>query len=208
MSLIVNGGRLEPPVGVPDQIYSIMLACWSTVDNDRPRFDDIIESLDSMLQDPVMQSMPLPTIVHRLSQTQPASSNPPLPDSPSSVAESISQNAYSQSTINTMLNSFSEAATPSDCVPLPTTGDGVNFSVCTPYQPQGLEPFCAVEDSQIAAHSLWAAEQIASTHSDAEEPVDNCRNQAFSSRTLQDAAAGSRRPVVDTVSIAYFFFFF
>lgn len=50
MSLIVNGGRLEPPNGVPDQIYSLMLACWSTMDTDRPRFDDIIESLDSMLQ--------------------------------------------------------------------------------------------------------------------------------------------------------------
>lgn len=50
MSLIVNGGRLEPPNGVPDQIYSLMLACWSTIDTDRPRFDDIIDSLNSILQ--------------------------------------------------------------------------------------------------------------------------------------------------------------
>lgn len=50
MSLIVNGGRLEPPNGIPDQIYTLMLACWSTVDTDRPYFDDIIEILNSMLQ--------------------------------------------------------------------------------------------------------------------------------------------------------------
>lgn len=50
MSLIVNGGRLEPPNGIPDQIYTLMLACWSTADTDRPHFDDIIENLDSMLQ--------------------------------------------------------------------------------------------------------------------------------------------------------------
>lgn len=50
MSLIVSGGRLEPPNGVPDQIYSLMLACWSTSDNDRPQFDDIIETLHTILQ--------------------------------------------------------------------------------------------------------------------------------------------------------------
>lgn len=69
-----------------------------------------------------MQSMPLPMIVHRVSQPQQATNNSLLPDSPSAAIESMSQNAYSQSTINTMLNSYSEAAPPSGCVPLPTTG--------------------------------------------------------------------------------------
>lgn len=49
MSLIVNGGRLEPPNGVPDRLYDLMLSCWNTVDNDRPRFDEIIDKLEAML---------------------------------------------------------------------------------------------------------------------------------------------------------------
>lgn len=50
MSLIVNGGRLEPPNGVPDQVYALMLECWSTVDSDRPKFDDIIERINAMIR--------------------------------------------------------------------------------------------------------------------------------------------------------------
>lgn len=30
MQLVVAGGRLEHPVGVPDEIYDEMLRCWNT----------------------------------------------------------------------------------------------------------------------------------------------------------------------------------
>lgn len=69
-----------------------------------------------------MQNMPLPVIIHRLSQPQPTPSNPSLPDSPSSVTETIPQNTYSQSTINTILNSYTETVPSNDCDPLPTRG--------------------------------------------------------------------------------------
>lgn len=69
-----------------------------------------------------MQSMPLPAIIHRLSQPQPAPSNSSLPDRPSSVTETLSQNTYSQSTINTILNSYTETIPSNDCDPLPTKG--------------------------------------------------------------------------------------
>ncbi|MCP9264785.1 Tyrosine-protein kinase receptor [Dirofilaria immitis] len=154
MSLIVNGGRLEPPNGIPDQIYTLMLACWSTTDTDRPNFDDIIENLDSMLQNPLMQSMPLPAIIHRLSQSQSVPSNSSLPDSPSSVTET---------------------------------------------------PFCILDGNQPAPLSPWAKDQLQSENTEictnsSAEPVSVCNGHVFSTITLHDADAGSRRPVIDTDS--------
>ncbi|KAL3985429.1 Protein tyrosine kinase family protein [Acanthocheilonema viteae] len=204
MSLIVNGGRLEPPNGIPDQIYTLMLACWSTVDTDRPHFDDVIENLNSMIQDPLMQNMPLPIIIHRLSQPQSTPSNSSLPDSPSSVTETILQNTYSQSTINTILNSYTETVPSNDCDPLPTKGDGINFNVCTPYQPQSSEPFCVLDEIQSTPLSLWANNgQLASGSTEtctggSGEPASNCNGHVLSTIGLHDAVAGSRRPVVDT----------
>uniref|UniRef100_A0A1I8EZR6 Tyrosine-protein kinase receptor n=1 Tax=Wuchereria bancrofti TaxID=6293 RepID=A0A1I8EZR6_WUCBA len=205
MSLIVNGGRLEPPNGIPDQIYSLMLACWSTADTDRPHFDYIIENLDSMLQNPVMQSMPLPAIIYRLSQSQSAPNNSSLPDSPSSVTETVSQNNYSQSTINTILNSYTETIPSNDCDPLPTKGDGVNFNVCTPYHPQSSEPFCTLDRTQSRPLSLWANGQLPSGStetctSDSGEAASNCNDNVLSTMTLHNVVAGSRRPVVDADS--------
>ncbi|VDO35524.1 unnamed protein product [Brugia timori] len=203
MSLIVNGGRLEPPNGIPDQIYSLMLACWSTADTDRPHFDYIIENLDSMLQNPVMQSMPLPAIIHRLSQSQSAPNNSSLPESPSSVTETMSQNNYSQSTINTILNSYTETIPSNDCDPLPTKGDGVNFNVCTPYHPQSSEPFCTLDRTQSRPLSLWANGQLPSGSTetcDSGEAASNCNDNVLSTMTLHNAVAGSRKPVVDVDS--------
>lgn len=68
--------------------------------------------------------MPLPVIVHRLSQSSHhPNSNPTVPDSPHSVNDFASQHTYSQSTINTMLNSFSELTATNGCDPLPTKGN-------------------------------------------------------------------------------------
>ncbi|VDO25603.1 unnamed protein product [Onchocerca flexuosa] len=151
---------------------------------------------------PLMQSMPLPVIIHRLSQSQSAPNNSSLPDSPSSVTETISQNTYSQSTINTILNSYTEAVPSNDCDPLPTKGDGVNFNVCTPYQSQSSEPFCVLDGT---TQSLWANDQVLSGSTEtgisiSAEPASNCNGHVLSTMALHDAVAGSRKPVVDTDS--------
>uniref|UniRef100_A0A0M3J128 receptor protein-tyrosine kinase n=1 Tax=Anisakis simplex TaxID=6269 RepID=A0A0M3J128_ANISI len=117
MSLIVNGGRLEPPNGVPDQVYSLMLECWSTIDIDRPKFDDIIDRIN----DPLLRSSPLPSITHRMSHSQLPVKTVPLSESPLSMTDSIPQSTQSQATINTVVTSFSDSAYPS-CDPMPTKG--------------------------------------------------------------------------------------
>lgn len=92
------------------------------------------------------------------------------------------------------------------------SGDGVNLNVCTPYHPQSSEPFCAVNGSQRASLSLRSDEQVPCELSEiftggSDELVNNCNNQVLSSKTLQDAVAGSRKPVVDIVSFFNFYSF-
>lgn len=41
MQLVVDGGRLEPPLGIPGYIYEKMLECWNTEPDARPTFDDL-----------------------------------------------------------------------------------------------------------------------------------------------------------------------
>lgn len=78
---------------------------------------------NEFFQKPLLQGMPLPVIVHQLSQSQSAPNNSSLPQNPSSAAiETVSQNNYSQSTINTVLNSYTETVPSNDCDPLPTNG--------------------------------------------------------------------------------------
>ncbi|VDM98011.1 unnamed protein product [Thelazia callipaeda] len=208
MSLIVNGGRLEPPNGLPDQIYALMLNCWNTADTDRPHFDVIIDALDAMLQNPIMQRMPSPVIIHRLSQSQSFTTcrDSESSDNPISANETISQNAYSRSTMNTMLNSYSEHAAASSCDPLPTKENGINFNICTPYQPQSSEPFC-IQDRlplQSSGTAGWINDQLPSGSSETCSVGSyGCmkkatEGQVLSRKTLQEAAAGSRRPVIDT----------
>ncbi|CAH1243138.1 TIE1 [Branchiostoma lanceolatum] len=51
MDLIKNGGRLEKPTPCPDEIYTIMTACWKTLPEDRPGFPELKTRLDRTLQD-------------------------------------------------------------------------------------------------------------------------------------------------------------
>uniref|UniRef100_A0A915CD76 Tyrosine-protein kinase receptor n=2 Tax=Parascaris TaxID=6254 RepID=A0A915CD76_PARUN len=205
MSLIVNGGRLEPPNGVPDQVYSLMLECWSTVDSDRPKFDDIIERIDAMIRDPLLRSSPLPNIVHRLSQPQ-IGMKSATPESPLSIVESMPQSTHSQATINTVVTSFSDTGFPS-CDPMPTRGDGINFNVCSPYQPQSAEPFSTMNEMLPSASSdllldehAWTSENIPSDNSTltaSSAEVANRFGKSLPSKSLKDEIAGSRRPVIE-----------
>ncbi|XP_067210065.1 ALK tyrosine kinase receptor isoform X2 [Linepithema humile] len=60
MSMIMDGGRLEKPVGCPDPVYGIMMRCWQTVPEDRPNFSTIVERIGYCLQDPDVINHPMP----------------------------------------------------------------------------------------------------------------------------------------------------
>lgn len=50
MSMIMDGGRLEKPVGCPDPVYGIMMRCWQTEPEKRPNFSTIVERIGYCLQ--------------------------------------------------------------------------------------------------------------------------------------------------------------
>lgn len=77
--------------------------------------------------------------------------------------------------------------------------------MCTPYQPQSSEPFCVLDGSQSTPLSSWVNGPLASGSTEtctsgSGEPTRNCNGHVLSTIGLHDAVAGSRRPVVDTVS--------
>lgn len=82
-------------------------------------------------------------------------------------------------------------------------GDGVNFNVCTPYQPQSSESFCLLDGSQSTPLFLCANDRLRTSGS-TETCTSDGTQSALPTTTLHDTAAGSRRPVVDTVSSSGF----
>ncbi|KAI3422090.1 hypothetical protein GPALN_012624 [Globodera pallida] len=50
MRLIVAGDRLDPPIGVPSELYDIMLCCWNTDAEKRPSFADLVALFDALLK--------------------------------------------------------------------------------------------------------------------------------------------------------------
>ncbi|GFN82349.1 hypothetical protein PoB_000885500 [Plakobranchus ocellatus] len=50
MTLVTQGGRLDPPDSCSLAVLSIMIACWSSVPEERPTFSAIISSLEKSLQ--------------------------------------------------------------------------------------------------------------------------------------------------------------
>jgi hypothetical protein len=38
MRLVVAGDRLDPPIGIPAEVYELMLCCWNTEAESRPMF--------------------------------------------------------------------------------------------------------------------------------------------------------------------------
>eukprot|EP00794_Sanderia_malayensis_P003807 gene3807-4334_t len=49
---LISGKRLEKPENCTDQIYSLMLSCWSHYSEDRPSFTQLHEVLGSMNEEP------------------------------------------------------------------------------------------------------------------------------------------------------------
>ncbi|XP_035825708.1 ALK tyrosine kinase receptor [Aplysia californica] len=60
MSLVTQGGRLDPPEGCPSAVFDIMASCWSALPEGRPTFSLIISSLEKTLQDDDMSQRGLP----------------------------------------------------------------------------------------------------------------------------------------------------
>lgn len=52
MRLIVAGDRLDPPIGVPAEVYDIMLCCWNTDAEKRPRFAELVTVFEGLLKVP------------------------------------------------------------------------------------------------------------------------------------------------------------
>lgn len=50
MSLVVSGGRLEPPPNCPKPVYEIMTSCWHPEPQERPSFAFILERLSFCVQ--------------------------------------------------------------------------------------------------------------------------------------------------------------
>ncbi|XP_052121740.1 ALK tyrosine kinase receptor isoform X1 [Frankliniella occidentalis] len=63
MSLVVSGGRLEPPPNCPSLVYAIMTSCWHPEPPQRPDFATILEKLAGCLQDPETLATPLKPMI-------------------------------------------------------------------------------------------------------------------------------------------------
>ncbi|CAK5025366.1 unnamed protein product [Meloidogyne enterolobii] len=50
MRLVVAGDRLDPPIGIQDEIYELMLRCWNTESEQRPKFADLVCKFENLLK--------------------------------------------------------------------------------------------------------------------------------------------------------------
>jgi len=48
---VQSGVRLDSPPGTPEQLYNLMLECWSELPQIRPTFAEICNRLDSIMGD-------------------------------------------------------------------------------------------------------------------------------------------------------------
>uniref|UniRef100_A0A183BJD7 Tyrosine-protein kinase receptor n=1 Tax=Globodera pallida TaxID=36090 RepID=A0A183BJD7_GLOPA len=132
MRLIVAGDRLDPPIGVPSELYDIMLCCWNTDAEKRPSFADLVALFDALLKRVDLTSEPLPPIRHRLANERSISATPSM----SRSGDPHPTSTTSQATVSTVLSSAPEGSsiTTSTYESMPTMGDGVCRAVFPPYQ--------------------------------------------------------------------------
>ena len=50
MRLVVAGDRLDPPIGVPGEVYELMLCCWNTEAERRPKFAELITAFETLMR--------------------------------------------------------------------------------------------------------------------------------------------------------------
>jgi hypothetical protein len=117
MQLVVSGGRLEPPVGVPEDIYHEMLRCWNTEPSERPQFESIVDFLTGLATDQQMMQLPVPPILYRQKQRTPSGT----PSTTRSSVPPVNDDSVTQATTSTaMASSMTESTNTS--VSMPTQG--------------------------------------------------------------------------------------
>jgi serine/threonine protein kinase len=161
MQLIVSGGRLDPPIGTPEEIYNFMIRCWETHSDARPTFKQIVTFLTEMVKHPKVCDAPLPPIVykhgHKPSMTPPTtrSSAPPGDNDQTNPISTASQ-----ATISTFVTSMTESTTTSSYDSMPTKGEGVTHNLCPPYETKLAKPIMSLApleriasgDDSISSH--------------------------------------------------------
>uniref|UniRef100_A0A8C0ESY8 receptor protein-tyrosine kinase n=1 Tax=Bubo bubo TaxID=30461 RepID=A0A8C0ESY8_BUBBB len=102
-SRLKEGTRMRAPEQATEEIYQIMLDCWQSNPNDRPRFSELVKKLGDLLQANVQQEgkdyIPLNTIFTTASGFPPASD--PLCNEKFSVASSSCGSTENVRYINT-----------------------------------------------------------------------------------------------------------
>uniref|UniRef100_A0A7E4VUV3 Tyrosine-protein kinase receptor n=1 Tax=Panagrellus redivivus TaxID=6233 RepID=A0A7E4VUV3_PANRE len=137
MQLIVSGGRLDPPIGTPDEVYKFMICCWETSAELRPNFTQIVAFLNAALKLNSVVDAPLPPIVHKMVHKK--SSTPPSIRSSAPPGDN-DLGTTSQATISTMVTSMTESTTTSSYDSMPTKGEGVTHNLCAPYETKLARP--------------------------------------------------------------------
>ncbi|KAK0407618.1 hypothetical protein QR680_003495 [Steinernema hermaphroditum] len=206
MDMIMNGGRLDSPNGLPEEVYGIMVQCWNTDEGGRPGFTMIAKWLEQQLENPIVKCAPVPMILHKMGLTIKISDTKahyPFMESLSTIPSS----SASQATVSTLVNSTSSEMYQSIHYSMPTTGDGINF-ICEPYRSKCTEAQWLM---QQAPQPLPLSRE-GSDHEDSDSAtlennsarsVSNYQNPG-TPRTvrLDQQAPGSRQPILDQASTA------
>ncbi|TKR69371.1 hypothetical protein L596_021543 [Steinernema carpocapsae] len=228
MDMIMSGGRLDSPNGLPEEIYALMVQCWNTDECCRPGFKEIVTWLEDECENPIVKACPVPMIIHKLGLTVKIhdSHNPFLEPADSTLPSS----ATSQATVSTMVGSTNSDMFQSINYAMPTTGNGVNY-ICEPYRSKCHEanrltqqlpqlpdlrtlptfspatgasvmpPLGRQESLQDDEESLIAQNNARSIYQNPNPPSpSNHQNLP----TLDQQAPGSRQPILDQASTEQF----
>ncbi|KAL3083152.1 hypothetical protein niasHS_010954 [Heterodera schachtii] len=162
MRLIVAGDRLDPPIGVPCELYDIMLCCWNTDAEKRPRFGDLVALFDSLLKRAELMAEPLPPIRHRLANERSVSATPSM----SRSGDPHPTSTTSQATVSTVLSSAQEGGsiTTSTYESMPTVGDGVCRAVFPPYQTRQIDEEGLISMAERKLHTQPSLSSSSSSH--------------------------------------------
>ena len=53
MGAVESGYRLPAPMDCPQVLHKLMLDCWKKDRNQRPKFNEVVATLDKVLKEPI-----------------------------------------------------------------------------------------------------------------------------------------------------------
>nr|CAD2190304.1 unnamed protein product [Meloidogyne enterolobii] len=150
MRLVVAGDRLDPPIGIQDEIYELMLRCWNTESEQRPKFADLVCKFENLLKKNDLVAEPIPPMRNRLINERSVSGTPSMS---SRAYDAQPTSTISRATASTGVYSSNSGAgacsSTSTYETMPIIGDGVCRAVFPPYQScQSEEKFVRLYDPQ------------------------------------------------------------